>query len=121
MQQIRQGVFETNSSSTHAFCLCLKSEYNAWVNGDMRFDINKYTGKQLVTKEEAIEYCKNRYSNFLKCVNEDGEDYTLNMYSFYSYEWYCDYENECADEKEFEEIDLPNGDGAIAFWFYGHD
>ena len=27
MYQIRQGVFETNSSSTHSLCICTKKEY----------------------------------------------------------------------------------------------
>lgn len=31
--QIRQGVFETNSSSTHSITLCLKSDWEDFING----------------------------------------------------------------------------------------
>jgi hypothetical protein len=33
---IRQGVFETNSSSTHSFTICHKEDYDRWVKGEIR-------------------------------------------------------------------------------------
>lgn len=33
MIQIRYGVFETNSSSTHSLCIVPKSDYKKWCNG----------------------------------------------------------------------------------------
>ena len=33
MIQVRQGVFETNSSSTHSITMCTKNEFNEWVDG----------------------------------------------------------------------------------------
>lgn len=33
-RQVRRGVFETNSSSTHSLTMCMKSDYNRWNNGE---------------------------------------------------------------------------------------
>lgn len=33
MIQVRQGVFETNSSSTHSITMCTKNEFNEWADG----------------------------------------------------------------------------------------
>ena len=35
MIQIRQGVFETNSSSTHSITIAPESDFNKWKNGDV--------------------------------------------------------------------------------------
>lgn len=34
MRQIRSGVFETNSSSTHSLTLCMKSDFDKWKKGE---------------------------------------------------------------------------------------
>jgi hypothetical protein len=36
--QIRQGVFETNSSSTHSLCICTKEEFEKFKNGELLHD-----------------------------------------------------------------------------------
>ena len=33
--KMRQGVFETNSSSTHSITMCNESDYDKWVNGEL--------------------------------------------------------------------------------------
>jgi hypothetical protein len=38
MKQIRYGVFETNSSSTHSLTICSDEEYEKFVSGEMLFD-----------------------------------------------------------------------------------
>lgn len=35
MIQIRQGVFETNSSSTHSITIASESDFDKWKNGDV--------------------------------------------------------------------------------------
>lgn len=35
---VRKGVFETNSSSTHSLTICSKEEYEKWANGEYIFD-----------------------------------------------------------------------------------
>ena len=64
-RQIRKGVFETNSSSTHSLTMCLKSDYDKWANGELLL----YTGwgygypedyrpkeNYFYTKEQVIEF-----------------------------------------------------------------
>ena len=36
--QIRRGVFETNSSSTHSLQICTKEEFDQWVDGKLLLD-----------------------------------------------------------------------------------
>ena len=38
--QIRQGVFETNSSSTHSITICSKEEWESFKIGEMLLDCN---------------------------------------------------------------------------------
>jgi len=51
MKQVRLGVFETNSSSTHSLTMCSQEQYNDWKQGKLYF--KRYGG----TKEfyEASE------------------------------------------------------------------
>lgn len=35
MKQIRCGVFETNSSSTHSLSICSEEEFNKWTAGEL--------------------------------------------------------------------------------------
>ena len=37
-RQIRRGVFETNSSSTHSLTMCSEEEFEQWKNGELLFD-----------------------------------------------------------------------------------
>lgn len=50
MKIIRNGVFETNSSSTHSITMCMKSDYEKWKNGELYYFEGSKTG--FVTKEE---------------------------------------------------------------------
>ena len=34
-RQIRRGVFETNSSSVHSLTMCMESDFNKWVTGEL--------------------------------------------------------------------------------------
>ena len=38
MIQIRQNIFETNSSSVHSITLCTEDEFQKWKNGEILFD-----------------------------------------------------------------------------------
>ena len=38
MRQVRRGLFETNSSSTHSLTVCSKDEYQRWKDGKLLFD-----------------------------------------------------------------------------------
>lgn len=34
-RQIRRGVYETNSSSTHSLTMCSEEEFEQWKNGEL--------------------------------------------------------------------------------------
>ena len=39
MKQTRTGLFETNSSSTHALTMCNDEEYKAWLDGKLLYGV----------------------------------------------------------------------------------
>lgn len=69
--QVRQGVFETNSSSTHTLTICSKDDYDKWKRGDVFWLNNSwhklYTDKDFVTPEELEELAEK--------YNEEQQEY----------------------------------------------
>lgn len=61
MITIRQGTFETNSSSTHSIVICTEDEYKKWEKGDLYASRN-YDGFK--TKDEILEEYKKEYSEY---------------------------------------------------------
>lgn len=63
MIQIRPGVFETNSSSTHSLNICKKSDYLEWVNNpdivyvgeSWRFGPSEFNDREFVTRQEIVD------------------------------------------------------------------
>ena len=74
---VRQGVFETNSSSVHTLTMCSDSGYNKWKNGELLY--GKYS-EVFITREE-YEANKEKYDSYdngetdsyITCKNSDGE------------------------------------------------
>jgi hypothetical protein len=52
MKQIRMGVFETNSSSTHSMTVCTESQYEDWQNGKLLLD---YHGNLVEANEDNLQ------------------------------------------------------------------
>lgn len=101
--QIRKGVWETNSSSVHAICMCSQSDFDKWKKGEMIYD---EWNEELVPTKDAI-------------LDEDDEEYE--DYRYYTYDdFFNDY-----DKMEFETysdtFDTANGETVVAFGYYGHD
>lgn len=96
MRQIRHGVFETNSSSTHTLTICTKEEYKQFEKGDLVFD--RYAD-QLVSKYKTINIVDEygRYQSF----EEFGDTDYLEQY--------------------YHEFTTPSGDQMVAFGMYGFD
>lgn len=126
MKQIRSQVFETNSSSTHSFCICTQKDYDAWMRGEYVFDHDKSTGKYIIPKQQAIEYLLNRFlvAELRKAVKEKNQekiDEQLCCFDFYTYDYYAEKEQSEAEEQEFATITTENGDVVVGFWYYGRD
>ena len=128
MRQIRVGVFETNSSSTHSITMCMKSDYDKWKNGEVYVNdgwwpnsTSAYKDKKFVTKEEAIDLLmKNKYppnEDILSMDEEEFEEYLCNEYEIYTRENYGgDYY-----EGFSSSFTTPSGEEVIAFGYYGNN
>ena len=134
-RQIRRGVFETNSSSTHSLTMCSEAEFEQWKKGKVLFDENYETfvkvselsnkDKEYAAQEyednkdeyskdwsELSETAKERYyTKYAKendLINEDAKTYE---------EWgCCDYLETFVDK-----YTTKSGDRVVAFGKYGYD
>lgn len=99
-RQIRRGVFETNSSSVHSLTMCMESDFNKWVAGEL---VWSRWGDELIPITDEIK----------KSMEEDEREY-LTYEQFNDYD-YIDYET-------FEDsYTTPNGETVKSFGYYGHD
>ena len=131
-RQIRRGVFETNSSSVHSLTMCMESDYNKWINGEVLLftgsgwcypEDNRPKSDSFYTKEEAIAFEKSsKYapSDDFDWNNEDDVMDLLHENEWYDSDFWIDYH-----EEEFEtfkeSMTTPDGSKVIAFGYYGHD
>lgn len=144
MLQVRQGVFETNSSSTHSLNICTQEEFDAWTKEDSDlcfigeawsdFDPAKFNGAKFVTKQQVLDRAAE--------ANKENENKEHEYYEPYDIEhffeapedkWYCESEaiENCiylakdydSDTLEYYEskFTTPSGDKMIAFGLYGQD
>lgn len=105
--QIRRGVFETNSSSTHSLSLNLKSDYDRFLKGEMVID---YNGKlNELTDPDVIKYGYAKGAEF----TEDDDIYDYEYFDAEGWDMYCD---ACNYEVLDEEMN-----GVIALSIYGGD
>lgn len=51
--QIRSSVFETNSSTVHSISVCNKTDYDRWINNEVKFNPSKNT---FLENTDADEY-----------------------------------------------------------------
>ena len=127
MLQIRHGVFETNSSSTHSISICKKSEYDAWVKGEVYLNDgwwgrveNEDKNKKFLTKEEAMKLIADsgHYKDVYSLDEEELSEvfYDECIYDVESYDNMCEYYEEYA-----EEYTTDSGETIIAFGYYGND
>ena len=126
-RQVRRGVYETNSSSTHSITMCMKSDYDKWNNGEGYFykgsgwsfpDNKKPINGKFYTKDEAIDFLK-VYKYCPEDVDWNDEEYVndlLRENDFID----CNYENDYLEWYE-EEFTTPNGETVVAFGEYGYD
>lgn len=96
MKQIRHGVFETNSSSTHSLTMCLKADYELFKDGKLILN----DGVMIPVTDDILKEI------------EDNPDY--NDYKTYT---------QIGREKEdyYSEFTTPAGEVIVAFGEYGYD
>lgn len=91
-RQIRQGVFETNSSSVHSLTMCSKEEYERWEIGELLFD-----------------RCSDRF------IDANSPEADEDCYTEKEYWDNTDYET------FYEEYSTKSGETVVAFGYYGAD
>ena len=123
-KQIRRGVFETNSSSTHSLTMMMKSDYERWQNEKLYlyedgygWEFSQPVKNSLYTKEEVLEFAKkNRYWH--GDVEDEYEEYEiLRDMGFISW----DDEGSEYLESFYKEFTTPSGETIVAFCEYGYD
>ena len=118
MIKVRQGTFETNSSSTHSITMCMESDYEKWKNGEMYWD--KWNDS-LVSKDEVEKENDKLREQFIsehpdfdetdEEWKEELEDYINDYSDYYTYEDFNDLEYETYKDT----FKTPNGEEVIAF------
>lgn len=128
MIQIRQGVFETNSSSTHSITIAPESDFNKWKNGDVYLNEGWWSGsnnpnedKTFLTKDEAInllESCEYYKGNENLSDMSDAEiNEVFRNWEIYTFENYWNYYLESYEERYATE----HGDVIVVFGQYGYN
>lgn len=121
-RQIRRGVFETNSSSTHSITMCSGEEYDKWCSGNLLFWVGK---KKFGTKEDIIEELKEltRWDNSLMYPDVNWDDDSVVADIFDSEE--IQTSDEFFDDEYLETFEetyhTPNGEEVVAFGKFGYD
>ena len=100
MRQIRRNVFETNSSSTHSITMCMKSEFDKWVEGELAWD--KWSDELVPITPEVKEDMSKKYSHYL----------TYDQFNDWEYLEYDTFENS---------FTTPGGEQIVSFGYYGYD
>ena len=120
-RQIRRGVFETNSSSTHSLTMMMKSDYDRWqteqlylYEGGYGWEFNEPVKNNFYTKDEVMEFAKNnRYYH----GEEEIDNETMRDMGFISW----DDEGSEYLEGFYQEFTTPSGETIVAFGEYGYD
>ncbi len=130
-RQIRRGVFETNSSSTHSLTMCMASDYDRWEKEKLYLftgsgysypDDNKPEKNHFYTREEAIEFEKtDRFvRKDVNWTDEETVNEILHDNEWYDYAYYWDMYCDCYETFEGRTV-TPNGDEVVAFGYYGYN
>lgn len=99
-RQIRHGVFETNSSSTHSLTMCMKSDYDRWVAGELVWSRWNNELVEITPKIKA------------SMEVDDGDYLTYEQFNDWNY---LEYETFKSTFK------TPNNDEIVSFGYYGYD
>ena len=134
-RQIRRGVFETNSSSTHSLTMCSEEEFEAWKRGEVLFQAYGKENFISVTKlsehdkKMAQEDYEENKDDFQKDWNDLSEDAKQKYYTKYAKEndiidedakTYDQYMNDGDLETFVQRYTSKNGDKIVAFGEYGY-
>lgn len=134
-RQIRRGVFETNSSSTHSLTMCTEEQFEDWKNGKLLFNVwddefvkvNELTDQDRQDAKEEYECKKQTYWKDWEQltdaeVNKWYEKYAKD-HKFSSNSNCKTYDDWKYNDLEYyvEHYTTPGGEKIVAFGHYGYD
>ena len=140
-QQIRKGVFETNSSSTHSITITEKETYEAWKKNKVLYceDKNEFLEtekaieknlKMLINdydleseyEEEELEALKSKYRE-TKSIEDAFEEIASDIEYYCLYVTYQEWvDHNLAYYEDFvKNYTTKGGEKIVAFGYYGHD
>lgn len=109
MRQVRVGVFETNSSSTHTLVIMTKEQHDKFKKGELFLD-----GSHNVLTKEQIEA---KYKDSIeKWHDGDVDDFIAS--DNLSYESFYESAGECEDF--LQEYTSPSGEKIVVFGYFGY-
>ena len=110
MENIRVGIFETNSSSTHSMVIGMKSDFDNWKNGKLYYcDCDCYDGKF----KEGKFYSKEEVESYLESIDETRDKYDFSTYDEFTDDDYL--------EVDVNTFTTPNGEVIKTVCKYGYD
>ena len=112
MIQIREGVFETNSSSTHAISVCCAKDYDDLITGKAMINVNL----DILPRDEAEKFNDELRAKYKKTGYDEDDIEDIVQEDGYV-EW-CDLRGEY---EYFENRSTIQGVDVVAFGYYGYD
>ena len=147
MINVRNGLFETNSSSTHSLIICTKDEFEGWKEGKLLYDMyeDKFIDNYLLSEDKKLSKLKEYYDDsikkdFYKDFNDLSKEEIRKLsiqavdggYMFpdidsledsdsgcYTYSGYWNRHNELEEYEEFYTSE--SGDEIVIFGEYGYE
>lgn len=120
-RQIRRGVYETNSSSTHVICMCSKEDYDMWDSGDLLYWDSK---EKLMFKEDIIKELKEKRhwdgTLYYPDVDWDDEDEIKEIFEDEKIQTSEEFFDDEYLETFEEEYTTSSGEKIISFGKYGY-
>lgn len=122
MKQIRQGLFETNSSSVHSLTILPKEDYEAWKEG--KFLFHKYE-EELYSVDEIQEMHRGDCTENVKILTKDCKECIEKIgyceYCYNEIESFDNYWENLEFESFRQNYTTKSGDEIVAFGYYGQD
>lgn len=145
MIQIRHGIFETNSSSTHSLNICTRQEWNDWKEGKLLYNpyesefIDNYLLSEEKKQTKLREYYdtkvkKDFYKDFNNLTKEELSKLMMKAIQdkfifpdlnkledndYFTYDAYWDRNDELEGYSEY--YTSKSGDEIVIFGEYGYD
>jgi len=113
MIQIRRGVFETNSSSTHSISILPQEDFEKFKKGEI---FRQDYPEKFLTKEEVIAFLKEKEPE----ANLENEDVFSDLANEYEFRTFDNYSGDYYETYE-EHYTTKSGDKIVAFGYYGNN